>query len=273
MNLRDMTLDPPWLANFYDPALFDASAGDADSANTIAWYREQLRGPTRQVLDIGCGTGRLALPLLEDGHRVHGVDISEAMLGYLAAKAGALAPQARARLSWAHGSVLDAPLRETFDALVAADDFVTHFDREQLQRFMAIAHAALRPGGQLLTDMRERSAARLAAAAAPFPKPLQSHGLAGGIAGEQGPLHVAMMGWEEYDPESRWLVSHQLYSFIDSQGREARRDWKTIRQRNHSNAELVEAALRAGFAVERIIGRDLDGVPGEQGGFFQLVRP
>lgn len=272
MNSHDMTLNPPWLANFYDPALFDAGAGDADSALTIAYYRDRLKGPARSVLDLGCGTGRLAFPLLEDGHTVHGVDLCEPMLAYLQAKAQALPAQVRKRLSWACGCVLDQPGGQTFDVLVAADDFVTHFDLAELGRFLLMAHKALRPGGQLLTDMRVRSAARLDAAAADFPKPMQSHGLAGGIVTDSGPRYAAMMGWEEYDPVSRWLVSHQLYSFIDLQGREERRDWKTIRQRNHSNAEFIDAARHAGFAVEQALGRDADGVLGEQGGFFQLVR-
>ncbi|OPA90490.1 hypothetical protein BFW88_14175 [Pseudomonas fluorescens] len=272
MNSHEMTLNPPWLANFYDPALFDAGAGDADSASTIAYYCRQLKGPACSVLDLGCGTGRLAFALLDDGHRVHGVDISAPMLGYLATKAEALKVDARERLSWTCGSVLDLPVGETFDVLVAADDFVTHFDLDELGRFLVMAGDALRPGGRLLTDMRERSPVRLAAAAGALPKPMQSYGLTGGILTATGPRYAAMMGWEEYDPHSRWLVSHQLYSFIDAQGREERRDWKTIRQRNHSNAEFIEAALQAGFAVEQAVGRGGDGQLGEQGGFFQLVR-
>lgn len=271
MNIDDLTLNPPWLAHFYDPALFDASAGDADSAATIGYYRARLEGPPRSVLDIGCGTGRLAFPLVQDGHCVHGVDISEPMLGYLAAKAESLDPDGRARLTWACGSVLDMPVTRTFDVLVAADDFVTHFDLDELGRFLAVAHRWLCPGGMLLTDMRERSPARLDAAAAPFPKPMQSHGLASGIATENGPRYAAMMGWEEYDPDSRWLVSHQLFSFIDPLGQEERRNWKTIRQRNHSNAEFIEAAHQAGFKVEQATGRGPQGALGEQGGFFLLV--
>ncbi len=43
------------------------------------------------VLELGVGTGRLALPLVERGVRVHGVDASEAMLVRLAAKPGGAA--------------------------------------------------------------------------------------------------------------------------------------------------------------------------------------
>ena len=50
----------------------------------IGWYRalaRQLRGraPLR-ILELGCGSGRLLVPLLRDGHAVLGIDRSTAML-------------------------------------------------------------------------------------------------------------------------------------------------------------------------------------------------
>jgi SAM-dependent methyltransferase len=44
--------------------------------------------PPSAILEFGIGTGRLALPLVERGFRVAGIDGSEAMLGQLAAKSG-----------------------------------------------------------------------------------------------------------------------------------------------------------------------------------------
>lgn len=40
------------------------------------------------ILELGIGTGRIALPLLERGCRVHGIDASPAMVGRLGAKPG-----------------------------------------------------------------------------------------------------------------------------------------------------------------------------------------
>jgi SAM-dependent methyltransferase len=40
------------------------------------------------VLELGVGTGRIALPLASRGHRVHGIDLSEAMVERLRAKPG-----------------------------------------------------------------------------------------------------------------------------------------------------------------------------------------
>src|SRR4029450_13341275 len=41
------------------------------------------------ALELGIGTGRIALPLSERGVRVHGIDLSEAMVAQLQAKPGA----------------------------------------------------------------------------------------------------------------------------------------------------------------------------------------
>ena len=41
------------------------------------------------ALELGIGTGRIALPLAERGVRVHGIDLSEAMVARLRAKPGA----------------------------------------------------------------------------------------------------------------------------------------------------------------------------------------
>lgn len=262
----------PWSNDFYDPILFDAGAGDADSDMTIAFYRSQLTGAPRRILDIGCGTGRLSLPLIEDGHCVHGLDTSAAMLSRLEAKAERLPLGLRGRLSWELENFLAARPAGEFDALVAADDFVTHFDLAALDRFFLQARHALPPGGMLLTDLRERGSARLTAAAAAFPKAMQTHGLVGGISTETGDRHVAMMGWEEYDVASRCLTSHQLYSFIRPDGTEDRRVWRTIHQYNHTNSQLVNAARGAGFAVQQAIGRQDAAAFGEQGGFFCLLR-
>jgi SAM-dependent methyltransferase len=262
----------PWLYNFYDPVLFDSNAGDSDSAATVAHYRSELADTKRSVLDVGCGTGRLALVLIEDGHSVFGIDNSAAMLTHLEAKAARLSSEARSRLTWQTGDFLNATPSGQFDALIAPDDFVTHFDLAGLAQFFRQARECLRPGGILLTDMRERSEARLVAAALPFPKPIQTYGLTGKVSTEEGSRHIAMSGWEEYDLQSRRLYSHQLFAFIRPDGQEEKRVWKTILQYNHVNADLVGAAQQAGFIVEQISGRKDAAVVSEQGGFFRLRR-
>ena len=61
------------IAPFYD---LDLQGYDED----IALYRLLAERSTGSVLELGCGTGRVALALADDGHDVVGVDMSKGML-------------------------------------------------------------------------------------------------------------------------------------------------------------------------------------------------
>src|SRR5689334_24495451 len=73
-----------------------AARYDADSADMFApevvepavEFLAALAGDGA-ALELGIGTGRLALPLAARGVPVHGIDLSQAMLSWLQAKPGA----------------------------------------------------------------------------------------------------------------------------------------------------------------------------------------
>lgn len=67
------------LADVYD-SLYPTSGPAIDSMIT---FLEELRPAPASLLELGVGTGRLAIPLAKHGYRVHGVDASPAMLAKL----------------------------------------------------------------------------------------------------------------------------------------------------------------------------------------------
>jgi SAM-dependent methyltransferase len=79
----------------YDPATYGDRMAEvydewfavpSDTEDTVRFLSD-LAGPG-PVLELGIGTGRVALPLAQRGHEVHGVDASEAMVEKLRAKTG-----------------------------------------------------------------------------------------------------------------------------------------------------------------------------------------
>src|ERR687895_1247179 len=64
--------------DMFDPAVVDP----------VVDFLAELAGDGA-ALELGIGTGRIALPLAERGVRVHGIDLSEAMVARLRAKPGA----------------------------------------------------------------------------------------------------------------------------------------------------------------------------------------
>lgn len=108
--------------------------------------------PGSRVLDLGCGHGRHANELARRGHQVLGVDVVEGFI------AQARADAAREGLGT---EFLQADLRalntgRSFDGAVCLfDAFGFHSDEEHI-RILASTLAALRPGGRLLLDLRNR---------------------------------------------------------------------------------------------------------------------
>ena len=105
--------------------------------------------PTRaKVLDLGCGEGRLALPLAEAGFQVVGVDVSEAGIAKLTRIAGERDLEIEA-------SVEDLNAYEIpgeFDLMIS-DGVFHNIHREHAERLIASMIARTRPGGYNLVKL------------------------------------------------------------------------------------------------------------------------
>lgn len=103
-------------------------------------------GRRGDVLDAGCGTGRVAVHLAALGHRVTGVDLDASMLD----EARAAAPE----LTWVHADLaaFDAPraLGRRVDLVVAAGNLWPLLTPGTHAEVVARLAAALRPGGLLV---------------------------------------------------------------------------------------------------------------------------
>jgi SAM-dependent methyltransferase len=126
--------------------LYDVFDGDRDDLDAYHGIVDELGAGL--VLDVGCGTGSLAVLLARHGHTVVGVDPAEASLDVARAK-----DKAR-EVRWVHG---DATVVSALDADVAtmtgnvAQVFLADDDWAQTLRSI---HVALRPNGHLVFETR-----------------------------------------------------------------------------------------------------------------------
>lgn len=143
-----LSFDP--VAHIYD----DTRGYPADVSATIAdgMLRYGSLAPGANVLEIGIGTGRISLPLLERGVHVAGVDISPRMIERLRAKyAAARAAQPNApwgTLDVTLGDITTLPYPDgVFDAVVGVH--ILHLV-SQWRRAFDEALRVLRPDASLL---------------------------------------------------------------------------------------------------------------------------
>jgi SAM-dependent methyltransferase len=132
---------------------FDRAAGYYDESRglgpevqeLVADRIEEAAGPGARLLEVGAGTGRIALPLHRRGRRVVGVDLSLPMLERYRAKAAAagLPPPPTVRADATRLPFPDA----CFDAVLEVH--VLHLI-PSWERALAEARRVLAPGGVLL---------------------------------------------------------------------------------------------------------------------------
>lgn len=104
-----------------------------------------------EILEIGIGTGRIAIPLAERGFRIAGVDISEKMLGHLREKMAA----AHVNVSVARGDVTILPFANTsFSAVLAVHVF--HL-LDDMRACVAEVRRVLKQAGCLLFSGEQRT--------------------------------------------------------------------------------------------------------------------
>lgn len=140
-------------AIYADPRLaacYDTVDGERDDLDHYESILEEIGA--RTVVDVGCGTGALAVRLAASGHSVTGVDPALASLEVASTKPGS------GRVDWIHGTAVDLPALDpplSADAAVmtgnVAQVFVTD---EAWASTLAAIRAAVRDGGHLVFEAR-----------------------------------------------------------------------------------------------------------------------
>lgn len=141
------------------------------------------------ALEFAIGTGRVALPLLERGVEVHGIELSRAMVARLRAKPGG------ETVPVTIGDMATTRVAGTFTLVYLVFNTVMNLTSQQAQ-VAAFANAArhLVPGGRFLVETSVPQLHRLPA------------------GGNVVPFHVSdtRLGFDEYDVVNQGMVSHHV---------------------------------------------------------------
>jgi len=154
----------------------------------VAFVAELARGGA--ALEFGVGTGRIALPLARRGVRVHGIDLSEAMVSRLRSKPGAELVDVTV------GDFATTTVDGTFSVAYLVANTIMNLTTQDAQvACFENAAAHLEPGGCFVIEVLVPQLQRL-----PPGDTFQLFAV--------GPTHV---GFDEYDVVSQGLVSHHYW--------------------------------------------------------------
>jgi SAM-dependent methyltransferase len=169
-------------ADMFEPAVVDPAVD----------FLAELAG-SGAALELGIGTGRLALPLAQRGIRVHGIDLSEAMVARLRTKPGA------EDIEVTIGDFATTRVEGTFSLAYLVFNTIMNLTTqdEQIACFENVA-AHLEPGGCFVIEVGVPALQRLPP----------------GETVRAFDISATHLGFDEYDVVSQGLISHH-YSVVD----------------------------------------------------------
>jgi SAM-dependent methyltransferase len=120
----------------------------------IAFYRDLAVETGGPVLEMGCGTGRILLPIARAGIRIHGLDLSVDMLAVLRRRLESEPADVRERITLSQGDVRDAQVPGKFALVTAPFRVVQHLlTRDDQRAWLRNVKRHLAPGGTLVFDV------------------------------------------------------------------------------------------------------------------------
>jgi SAM-dependent methyltransferase len=172
-------------AEMFDPAVVEPA---------VDFLLELVGAGAGAALELGIGTGRIAIPLAQRGVRVHGIDLSVAMVARLRAKPGA------EQIDVTIGDFATTKVQGTFSLAYLVFNTIGNLTTQdqQVACFQNVA-THLEPGGSFLIEV-----------AVP-----DLQGLPYGETFRPVDVSDRHLGIDEYDVANQGLVSHHYYRAAD----------------------------------------------------------
>lgn len=230
-------------ALYRDPQLFDQLYRRRRS--DVAFYVRAAQRYGGPVLELGVGTGRVAIALARSGVDLVGIDAMPSMLSEAKARLAKQPTAVSARVKLVRGDLRRVRLRRRFPLVIAPFNTFMHlYERDDLERAFATCRAHLAPRGRLVLDvLMPDLRALLQDPERLYTCPSLRHPRDGGV--------YRMLEASHYDPIAQVRSVTMLLGHADLP---ERRLAIPLTQRQIFPAELATLLHYNGFAIEQRYG-------------------
>lgn len=138
----------PFVAEFYD------CTTPYQARQDVAFYLEMASTCDGSVLELGCGTGRVLLPIARAKKEIVGLDLSPPMLAVCREKLSRKAKEVQARVTLVQGDIQEFSLEQQFGLVTTPFRVFQHLlTVEDQLACLKCAWSHLVPGGQFILDV------------------------------------------------------------------------------------------------------------------------
>ncbi len=231
-----------------------------DKGDDLPLYLDLASKTGAQILEIGCGTGRVTLALAEAGYRVYGFDLSENMLKIARKKLKEAPEKIRQRVTFEKQDMvkLNIPGAQFSLALMPYGEFAHVYERFRQDTTLAAINRHLKIEGLLVIGMsnwdpREARISYSGGAIARLGQsmPLKYEGVFEDKKNEHTIIRYIARG---YDPSVQTAIHVYVHEITDKNGQLIAKRTNVLPIRYVFRFEMEMLLEKAGFEIENIYG-------------------
>jgi SAM-dependent methyltransferase len=227
-------------ASFYD-YLYDRT-------EDLPFYTELARSAKGPVLELACGTGRLAIPVARTGVDVTGLDMNKQMLTVFRRKLRRESLATKKHVHLVEGDMRHFQLERKFAfAFIAISSFLHNLTIEDEESCVRNVFEHLRPNGIFIVEVFNPDLSR-SGRVVRLDKVIR-----------HGDTTILRFPSQEMDTRKQIIDANLIYDFVQKSGA-VRRKVVSFQLRYVFKDELVSLLEGAGFRVDAVYG-NLDMVP------------
>ena len=232
-------------AEFYD---YFATGVEGD----VAFYVEEALSSGGQVLELGCGTGRISIPIADAGVSIVGLDNSSAMLKVARRKTAGISESARRGIRFLEGDMRTFKLNERFGlVIIPYRAFLHMMNGEDQRRALSRIHDHLVDRGRLIVNFYDPDLDVISANINPnggIPRHITSY------KKHDSGHTVTVQESRQYFPAEQKLEWYLLYEELDVGGQVISKASVPILQRYIHRYEMQYLLELCGFEIEELYG-------------------
>ncbi len=218
----------------------------------IQFYVEEARKAGSSVLELGCGTGRILIPVAESGINIVGLDRAPAMLSIARQKISGLSAETQQRIELVEGDMRDFSWGQRFQLIMIPYRAFLHLlTPKDQRRALTCIREHLTDNGYLVFNIFDPRLDIVAAHCGPLGSAVQK---------DSEFIHPAtghrIIVWDtgQYDPEHQRLEQYFIFEELDDGGRVISKTYNSLTLRYVYRYEMQYLLELCGYKIKALYG-------------------
>lgn len=233
------------VVKYYDLAFGISGESELD------WYLTQVKVSGGPVLDLACGTGRLALMLAREGFEVTGIDQSIGMLNQFRRKLAKEPAGVREKITIENQKMTAFSLAREYNTIICCDAFFHNLIVEDEINCLKSVAEHLTPNGRFLFNLPNPTCEFIQKVSASGDKTFEERGR---YELEDGSGTVVVEQAHAGNEIDQCIKTTLRITVYDNDGYEIDRSESSWTTRYLYRYEAVHLLYRCGFQVEKLVG-------------------